>query len=548
MSRTENHHIFPETLISDQNSFAGTREWFDEALIQKLAHASGSVDSFVLLLQDSADSSHVPAYVSELVSMEGHLFKLAQRLISFDPYPETKIINPTLKVFSNTWQDLAGCIGGIQNGCCPVKGEERILIWQPPDIDSPKFRPVTDRDLLILKMTVEDLSPEQVAASSEASIADINSALHQGLESGIILGPRSKIMRTGQASTHKNPAPQDMVDSFKISRGFALQWHITQACDLHCRHCYDRTPCESLSLKQEIAVLDTLYEFCNDHHVFGQVSFTGGNPLLHPHFHRLYREASDRGFVIGILGNPASGDEIESLAAIQQPAFYQMSLEGLEPHNDYIRGPGHFQRVLGFLEILREHEVYSKIMLTLTRDNMDQVIPLGKLLQGIADVYTFNRLSLVGEGANLIMAAPEDFRNFLNDYREAAEKYPVFDLKDNLFNIVLDNNRSALFGGCTGYGCGAAFNFVCVLATGEVHACRKFPSPIGDITRQSLNEIYHSQIAGRYRKGPETCGSCHLNVVCRGCMAALYSHGLDVFSDKDPYCFISGTDGSLKMS
>ena len=31
------------------------------------------------------------------------------------------------------------------------------------------------------------------------------------------------------------------------------------------------------------------------------------------------------------------------------------------------------------------------------------------------------------------------------------------------------------FGGCTGFGCGAAFNFMAVLPDGEVHACRKVP-------------------------------------------------------------------------
>ena len=319
---------------------------------------------------------------------------------------------------------------------------------------------------------------------------------------------------------------------------FALQWHITQACDLNCRHCYDRTPTEPLTLSREIAILDSLYDFCNTHNLFGQVSFTGGNPLLHPNFHRLYKEASDRGFFIGILGNPTSRDEIESLIAIQQPSFYQVSLEGLKKHNDYIRGTGHFQRILAFLKILKQTGIYSKIMLTLTRDNLDQVIPLGEFLKDRIDLYTFNRLSLMGEGANLIMADPSKYSRFLEQYMNAAQSHKTFDLKDNLFNILLHKNQSTLFGGCTGYGCGAAFNFVSILATGEVHACRKFPSPIGDICKQSLTEIYHSKIADRYRKGAEECSSCQLNLVCRGCMASAHSYGLDVFKKKDPYCFI----------
>ena len=106
----------------------------------------------------------------------------------------------------------------------------------------------------------------------------------------------------------------------------------------------------------------------------GQVSFSGGNPLLYPHFKELYRAAADRNLATGILGNPATKDVLEELIEIQHPAFYQVSLEGLKEHNDYIRGEGHFDRIMEFLEILRDLNIYSMVMLTLTRDNLDQVI------------------------------------------------------------------------------------------------------------------------------------------------------------------------------
>ena len=102
-------------------------------------------------------------------------------------------------------------------------------------------------------------------------------------------------------------------------------------------------------------------------------------------------------------------------------------------------------------------------------------------------------------------------------------------MKNNLLNIIRRENGRALFGGCTGYGCGAAFNFVPLLSNGEVHACRKFPSPIGNLRQNRLVEIYHSDRARAYRAGSQAC---------RGCLAIAYSHGLDVFKDKDPFCFM----------
>ncbi|MBA3009400.1 MAG: selenobiotic family peptide radical SAM maturase [Proteobacteria bacterium] len=529
---------FPNRLIEDSKAFTATRKCMDDDLFRKIVIKTDSVDSLVKTLGENTEKYELPAYFPELVAMEGHVFKIENRLIRVDSHSPRQIINPGLMVFSNTWQHLAGLLNQEGHEHPPKKGNEQIMVWPDPMDGSPLLRPVTNQDLLALKMTLENIRPEKAADLAGTHIAAINGILLRALEAGILLGPKPGITRSNPgeipgASTGDASVPA----AFKTTRVFALQWHITQACDLHCRHCYDRMPCEPLTLSQEIAILDSLYDFCSTHNLFGQVSFTGGNPLLHPNFHCLYQEASDRGFFIGVLGNPATQDEIASLIAIQQPSFYQVSLEGLEAHNDHIRGSGHFQRVLAFLEILRQTGIYSKIMLTLTRDNLDQVIPLGHFLQSRTDLFTFNRLSPMGEGANLIMADPDRYKTFLKTYMEAVKPHTAFDLKENLFNILLHKNNAPLFGGCTGYGCGAAFNFVSVLATGQVHACRKFPSPIGDITRQSLTRIYHSDIAARYRKGPDACRSCRINPVCRGCMAAAHSWGLDVFTQKDPYCF-----------
>ena len=97
-------------------------------------------------------------------------------------------------------------------------------------------------------------------------------------------------------------------------------------------------------------------------------------------------------------------------------------MEGLREHNDWIRGPGHFDRVMEFLEILKELNIYSMVMLTLTRDNMGQVIPLAERLQGKADSFFFNRLSQVGEGANLQGPGREEYAAFLEAYLRGGGK------------------------------------------------------------------------------------------------------------------------------
>jgi selenobiotic family peptide radical SAM maturase len=230
------------------------------------------------------------------------------------------------------------------------------------------------------------------------------------------------------------------------------------------------------------------------------------------------------------------------MLAIQKPEFYQVSLEGLQEHNDYIRGEGHYERIFAFLDLLKELDIYSMVMLTLTRLNMGEVLDLAESLRDRVDLFTFNRLAMVGEGAALASVPVDEFPAFLEQYAEAAGTNPCMSLKDNFFNILRHKQALPYLGGCAGYGCGAAFNFVSLLPDGEVHACRKLPSHIGNMFKTSLHDIYHGKEARKYRAGSSACSKCDIRPVCGGCLAVSYGFGNDIFNDLDPYCWMEEAD------
>ncbi len=329
----------------------------------------------------------------------------------------------------------------------------------------------------------------------------------------------------------------DSVRGRKVDR-FTIQWHLTHACDLHCKHCYDRTKLSALRLDECVAILDDLEAFCRAREVKPAVILSGGNPFFYPHFFELYQEVKDRGIGVSILGNPVERPLLERLVAIRKPRYFQVSLEGLEEHNDRIRGEGTFRRAIEFLPVLRELGIHAVVMTTLTNENIDQIVPLGELLRDKADRFTFNRLSQVGEGAALGVPDKERYGRFMVEYMAAAKNNPILGFKDNLFNIFRHELGQPLWGGCTGQGCGAAFNFVAVLPDGAVHACRKFPSPIGHVPEQDLATIYDSERARLYRQGSAACAGCAIRHRCGGCLAVVYGKGLDPYSDRDPHCFM----------
>jgi radical SAM protein with 4Fe4S-binding SPASM domain len=160
-------------------------------------------------------------------------------------------------------------------------------------------------------------------------------------------------------------------------------------------------------------------------------------------------------------------------------------------------------------------------------------------LRGLVTRFNFNRLCQVGGGASLEIPDKQAYERFLQAYLKQGVDNPMMGFKDNLFNLLRERAGRPLFGGCTGHGCGAAFNFVALLPDGEVHACRKLPSRLGNIGQQSLEEIYDSALAQSYRAGPSECAVCELKDKCRGCMAVAFGAGLRPLNDRDPHCFRS---------
>lgn len=445
---------------------------------------------------------------------------------------ERLCVNPSLEIVSSAWRGLAGL---LDRKACPGQqlepGPELVMVWKSPHDHQTYTDAARPADLAAIKIVLEERERYAAAREADVPVGSIDSAIRQAVSRGLLLSPPSRIRRPDSFS---NAA---IDERYLSATAFTLQWHITQECDLNCLHCYDRSARSRVLLADGLKILDQMRAFCLSHYVRGQVSFSGGNPLLHPDFMALYQAAAERGLATALLANPTTFRQLSEIVAIQMLAYFQVSLEGLEKHNDRIRGAGHFQRTLEFLNILAELNVPSEVMLTLTRENLDQVLPLGELLRNRTGSLAFNRLALFGKGADLALPEKEDYAAFLSEYLAAMPDNPVLALKDSLFNCALEREDQELFDGCAGYGCGAAFNFLALLPDGEVHACRKLPSAIGSVSTESLSEIYHSQTAADYREGSAACQGCTLRAVCRGCPAVTAGFGGDPFTDRDPFCF-----------
>ncbi len=479
------------------------------------------------------------AFIGDLARLERTTFDLASRTVPRPQAGDGWTVNPAVALLDTSWK-LSAFVQARpeRRPQAPEPGPERVLMWKNRPNGEIRIRAARDADLLALKVVAEGLSTADAARTAQVSVGTVVACLAEAQRAGFVLRPGSQLQRpwVGQAAGSAIEA------DLGTAQTFTLQWHITHACELRCAHCYDRRSISALRLPQARSVLADLREFCDDRHVRGHVCLTGGNPLLHPDFLELYRATAEHGFTISLLANPTSAARIQELVAIQPPTYYQLSLEGLDAHNDAVRGVGHFDAVIQCLADLRRAGVRSAIMLTLTSENIGQVLPLAERMRGLADRFTFNRLSQVGEGANLMSPSAEDYQTFLAAYVEAARENEMLSFKDNLLNVTLERKQLPMFDGCTGFGCGAAFNFMALLPDGEIHACRKFPSPIGNVLTSGLGSVYDSEPARRYRTGCTECHPCRLRARCGGCLAVSHGRGLDELAQRDPDCFAVGVN------
>jgi len=481
-----------------------------------------------------AGDAEQEAYGADLARLQRAVADVEASAIALPSSSVHLQVNPSLIIVELSWH-LAEAVA-LERALDgpPQRGSELAMVWRAPRTARTRVARASDGDLLVAKLALEGVTEEEAAARAGVDVQRLAAVVDRVVRAGVVLGPLPGLRRSPDGFPLPADAPEEMV----VSHHFTLQWHLTNACDLRCRHCYDRARIDRLPLGDMQRIVEDFADFCRRRRIWGDFCLTGGNPLLYPSFLDLYRTIAATELSVSFLGNPAPRERMQEIVAIRKPRQYQVSLEGLEAHTDHIRGRGHFARVMEFLPVLRDLGIPSGVMLTLTRDNMDQVIALGEKLDGIADSLTFNRLAQVGEGASLAIPSREEYAEFLRQYREAEQRIPVLEYKDNLFNILCHESGAPFTDGCTGFGCGAAFNFMAILPDGEAHACRKFPSPIGNVLQASIGEVYESDAAHRYRAGSSACRDCAIRLYCGGCMAVTHGAGLDPFEGLDPHCFM----------
>jgi radical SAM protein with 4Fe4S-binding SPASM domain len=335
---------------------------------------------------------------------------------------------------------------------------------------------------------------------------------------------------------------------------FFVQFHLTEKCNLSCRHCYQSATVSEMTYEEICGAITevrrTVQGWAVDHDidVSPSLHFTGGEPLVRQDLFSVLGYASGCGFSVSLMTNGTLIDEAAARRiADAKVTDVQISLDGTEAAHDSLRGRGAHRRALDGVRSLVAAGVETNLNVTVTRRNMSQTGELVHVAEELgASGIAFSRLVPSGRGKGLMAEAltrDETGRFYDELRRHRANSRIAVGSRDPLATIAdidVDVPQTELPVG----GCAAGVFGVTITADGTIMPCRRMDLPIGNVKIDSLRELWVESpvlVALRTRERyHDTCQSCSYWPVCRGCraIALAYSRaeGKNDYLGPDPQC------------
>lgn len=285
---------------------------------------------------------------------------------------------------------------------------------------------------------------------------------------------------------------------------------LTYRCNLRCGKCNLWQHCSPTDL--DPALIDKLPPSLLD------LNISGGEPFLHPQLavivHRALERLPKARIIISTGGwlTGAQVDILHSLAAEHERVGLAISLDGLAVEHDLERGrPGSFQMALDTLERARKFGFDDlRIAFTITPQNVALLPKMQELAHKLAVEMS---VALVHSSEHYFVPAQEKQQVD----RKALEKSITQVLEEQVGSLNPKQLARAYFLAGLDYfnrtgrrplPCYAAGDFFFLDPAGLVYACNMLAKPLGDLSRQSFDEIWDSKAAQEAFANAGSCNSC----------------------------------------
>ncbi|HQN49403.1 MAG TPA: radical SAM protein, partial [Caldisericia bacterium] len=275
---------------------------------------------------------------------------------------------------------------------------------------------------------------------------------------------------------------------------FGFQWHITDYCNLRCRHCYqikfDKS--SDLPLEKIKFIVDKISETLKDKKI--SVNITGGEPFLREDLFDIlyYIEKKNNFKEINIITNGTilNGENIKILDKIKKFKYLKLSVESYNKEkNDFIRGKGNLEKVIENIKLFKSLSNKKVIiMITLSMLNYKDLISFFEFSKNLkVEGVILERFVPLGRGKGMFdgYLRKDEWKDVIRqiiyflDLNISAEEL----INYKAFWINLKNNR------LKGALCNLGDESMAIMPDGTIFPCRRLPISYGNILKDDLEDV-----------------------------------------------------------
>jgi MoaA/NifB/PqqE/SkfB family radical SAM enzyme len=270
---------------------------------------------------------------------------------------------------------------------------------------------------------------------------------------------------------------------------------LTRRCNLRCTYCGAGEAEESeLDAADWARIIDDLAASGTL-----RVSFSGGEPLLHPALPELVELCARLGMGVQVNTNGTLPESLEPL--LPRLSSVVVSLDGTEAVNDAVRGKGVFGRAGESLERTRRRGVPRRISAVLSTAALPELPGFLELLKRLSTPAifqpVFRRAAHTLGDYEAAAPAPAELAAAMDALIAARRRgFPIINSESGLRYL-------RRWPGPAPIRCGGGRYFIRVLATGRMAICgRVMDSPLPRVDARD------GVVAGMSRIGPIVCSGC----------------------------------------
>ncbi|VAV84131.1 Radical SAM domain protein [hydrothermal vent metagenome] len=326
----------------------------------------------------------------------------------------------------------------------------------------------------------------------------------------------------------------------------SIFWEITAECNLKCLHCVvsaDKKQANELSTKEALSLIDQWQAMG-----VGDITFSGGEPLMRADFFELARAAKEKGMTVGLATNglcvtPSIAAELRELEA-----GIQVSLDGSneEIYGGFRGNKQAFGQAVKGIDNLVAAGNEVTVGTVISKHNLDDISKMLDFVESHGVKY-FRLIPFIpfgrGEANSELELSPLQVKE-VSAYLIEERKNRAVEIMTLEFEHTFSDPPANKIDASTPVECGGALHYCTVTPKGEVLPCHYFEGvDTENVKAQPFSQIWRGSRFLNYFRSMKIsdikgyCGECEWLPVCRsGCKAANFS--TRALFDSNVHCWV----------